>query len=72
MAALVIFTLFDITKVIIALYFWKSKSKDWHTLFWVGLIFCWISLFFTVYLLPESPRYLFEKGKFEEAEKVLK
>jgi len=71
-AALMIFTIFDICKVCVALYFWQSTSKSWHFLFYLGLICCLISLFFTIFMLPESPRYLFEKGKFEEAEIVLK
>ena len=45
-------------------------SKDWKTLFATATALLYISLIF-VFTLPESPKYLLAKGKFEEARAVM-
>ena len=47
-----------------------SYSGSWRTMLTIIAIPAFI-LLFTVFALPESPRWLATKGKFEEAEKVL-
>ena len=54
--------------VLATLYFWKI-SKHWFYFVFIGYIWNIISVI-GMYWLPESPRYLMNIGKYEEAKKV--
>ena len=45
-------------------------SRDWQWFFMAGTVVSWFTLAW-VCLLPESPQYLINKHKFDEARKVL-
>ena len=45
-------------------------SKDWKTLFATATALLYMSMIF-VFTLPESPKFLLAKGKYEEARKVM-
>ena len=71
-AGISIFLVFGCCKVMICLYFMLSSSKEWKVLAYTGISFAVLSLLITVIKLPESPRFLFSKRRFSQAEKVLK
>jgi hypothetical protein len=53
-------------KMFFAFYFWFI-SKNWITMGYLALITAIISLVLTYYILPESPRFLYEKNRIKEA-----
>lgn len=54
--------------VLATTYFWKI-SKHWFYFVLVGLIYN-VSCIFLLYFIPESPRYLVNAGKLEQARKA--
>ncbi|HVE16158.1 MAG TPA: sugar porter family MFS transporter, partial [Chthoniobacterales bacterium] len=50
-------------------HFWLG-FEGWQWMFWVGMIPAGI-FFLTLFLIPESPRYLVAAGKSEQAQRVL-
>jgi putative MFS transporter len=58
------------TIVILALYF-RFVSKDWLPFQVLGLAMTFISAV-ALALVPDSPKYLYSKGKFQEARDALK
>lgn len=71
-AGLTIFMMFAGCKVLICSYFFFSESKDWKHMAYVALTLAIYSLVATYLFLPESPKFLEGKKKFEEAFKILK
>lgn len=58
------------TYLLATLYFWKV-SKDWIYFASIGYVWSFVSAIGS-WFLPESPRYLCEKGKMYELERSLK
>jgi drug/metabolite transporter (DMT)-like permease len=62
---------FATCKVIICLYFWLSSSKDWKYMAYVAIILAIISFILTYFYMPESPRFLVSKKRYDEALVIL-
>ena len=71
-AGLAIFIAFSIAKVLICLYFMLSVSKNWKVMGVIATILSIGSFVVTLFLLPESPRFLNGMKKYEEANSVLR
>ena len=56
------------TEVIISLYFWFI-SKNWLYLQIYGAFITFLSAF-CLYMVPDSPKYLYSKGRYEQARKA--
>ena len=56
--------------VLAVIYFWKI-STHWFWFVFIGLIFQSISIVMMLFM-PESPRWLINSGKYEEAEKAFR
>ena len=52
--------------------YYKYISKDWFWTVAFGLCLNIVGLVFLVFLLPESPRFLFYKKRLKECEEVLR
>jgi len=72
LAGLGIFVAFATSKVLICCYFWLSTGKNWKLNAIVAIVMATLSLFLTIFFVPESPRYLYSKGKKEEAKRILR
>ena len=57
-----------VTEVIISLYFW-FVTKDWIYLQVYGAFITFLSAI-CLSIVPDSPKYLYSKGRFEEARKA--
>ena len=62
---------FATCKVIICLYFWFSTSKDWQHMAYVAIVLAIFSFVVTYTFLPESPRFLVSKKRYDEAVEIL-
>jgi membrane protein YdbS with pleckstrin-like domain len=71
MAGLAIFLVFAFVKMFFCVYFWFI-SKNWFGMAYIALVTCIISLVMTIFVIPESPRYLYGRKKFEETRTALK
>jgi hypothetical protein len=63
---------FALFKVGICSYFFFSTSKDWVHMAYMALAMASYSLITTIFFLPESPRFLDSRKKYEKATKVIK
>lgn len=59
-------------KIFVCLYFMLSKQKDWMIMPLIAITISVISLLLTVVFLPESPRFLYAKKRYPEAQKILR
>lgn len=57
------------TYLFATLYFWKV-SKDWYNFAMIGYMLNFLTAV-GAFLLPESPRFLLEKGRIEELEETM-
>lgn len=67
-SGLMIFIVHAIAKICYDLYFYKV-SKNWLGIGIVSICFVTGALINVIRIMPESPRYLFSKGKVEEAKR---
>lgn len=68
---LVIFTCFSTAKICICFHFWYASRGDWDFLGYCALAASLISLAITVFFLRESPRFLYDKGRRDQALAIL-
>jgi MFS family permease len=71
-AGLTIFMVFAACKVMVCSYFYWSKAKDWKHLAYTALALAGYSFIGTFFFLPESPKFLEGKKKFDEASEILR
>jgi len=62
---------FGVVMTFIALNFW-FVTKNWYVNVYIALVFCLGSLVFTLFWLPESPRFYYSRKRFDEARAVMK
>ena len=61
----------SVTVIWVSLYFW-FVSKDWQYPYVIVVIICAVFNPLFLWLIPESPKYLYEKERYEECRQVLK
>lgn len=59
-------------KIFVCLYFMLSKEKEWKVMPFIAIGIAGISLLLTIGFLPESPRYLYAKKRYAEAQSILR
>jgi MFS family permease len=57
--------------LVIVLYFKYSKAKDWVIISLPGLAIAIIGCVVNIFFIPESPKFLINQRRYEEAEKAL-
>lgn len=71
LSGLMIFVVFGCLQILFSIYFWFI-SKQWENMAYCSAFLCVASFVMTILYLPETPRFLFGKKKFDEARKVLR
>lgn len=71
LGGLCIFLLFSCFKVMVCLYLMNDPERSWKPLAHLAITLSLFSLIGTLMCLPESPRFLFSKGQFQQANDVL-
>ena len=66
-----LYWLVELTSIILWSFYYQKLDKNWFPLQAVYFVAGIIAMFITIFILPESPRYLYSKQKFEEARKSL-
>jgi MFS family permease len=70
-AGIAIFICFSASKVFICLQFMLIPYRNWLGMAYISFILAVGSLIMTIFTMPESPRFLYSKKKFEQATKIL-
>ena len=57
--------------ITIALRFWFIADRTWTWNAYLAIFLAIVSFVFTAFYLPDSPRFLYSRKRFEESEKVM-
>jgi MFS family permease len=71
LGGLSIFLVFAFVKMFFSIYFW-FLSKNWIGMAIIALVTATISLVLTIFIMPDTPRYLYSNKKFDKVREVLK
>ena len=62
---------FDGLGIAVAAFWFLYISKDWKTLISLSTVFCYVTALFVCCALPESPKFLVSRGRYDEARRVI-
>jgi hypothetical protein len=61
----------DYPSILIISLYYQYVNVDWYPMQLLGLIFSAVCLTYCMIMMPESPKYLYMNGNFEEARLII-
>jgi hypothetical protein len=65
------FTMLDYPSILIISMYYQYVNVSWYGQQFLGLILSTICVSYCIIMMPESPKFLYMKGKFEESRKII-